>query len=70
MTTHTLHKCERDCAGCVYCLGGLAFCDVCKGAEASLPTDCPSRRLTADEQDAIQAGTVDYVGGKWRAGKT
>jgi hypothetical protein len=44
---------------------GLAVCLTCGGAEASLPTDCPGRRMTAEEQDDVQAGVRDYRGGGW-----
>lgn len=50
---------------CPCCAGGLAYCTVCSGAEASLPTDCPGRQLTEAEQDGIAAGTLDYVRGHW-----
>jgi hypothetical protein len=43
----------------------LAHCKVCNGAEASLPTQCPGKKLTSGEEDMIQAGTLDYNNGKW-----
>lgn len=63
---HFLHTCEdKECLGCNYCRGGLAFCRVCKGAEASLPTDCPGRRLTEVEEQRITEGSMDFVEGAW-----
>jgi hypothetical protein len=50
---------------CHICDGGLALCVVCGGAEGSLPTECPGRPLTAAEEDAIMAGTMDFEG-FWR----
>jgi hypothetical protein len=40
--------------------GGLSACRVCNGAEGSLPTDCPGRALTAEEERLIYAGALDY----------
>lgn len=56
---HTLHTCNS--AECVPCAGGLALCNICNGAEASLPTDCPGRPLSAREEDAILANRLDFV---------
>lgn len=39
---------------------GLAHCKVCGGGEGSLPTVCPGRVMTADEADAVYAGTIDF----------
>lgn len=47
---------------------GLAHCKVCGGAEGSLPTDCPGRLMTAEEQDEVYAGARDFRAGFWRAG--
>lgn len=46
---------------CFMCAGGLAYCTICCGAEASLPTCCPGRPITDDEQDAIVSGVLDFV---------
>ena len=60
---HDLHKCHED--DCKICLGDLASCDTCGGAEAALPTDCPGKRMDGDTLDAVQAGDIDYKDGKW-----
>lgn len=64
MSDHKLHECSGgencDCNGYV-CRGGLAYCDVCGGAEGSLPTDCPGKRLTADQQDDVYKAKIDYI---------
>lgn len=59
-------KCTRDdCGGtCVVCC--LFICKVCNGAEGSLATECPGRRITSEEGDAIYAGTLDFVEGQWK----
>lgn len=62
---HVLDKCEPNCGGCHYCLGGLALCTVCGGAEASLPTDCPGVRMGEDRAAEVQAGRLDFVRGEW-----
>lgn len=67
---HDLYKCK--CKGerpCMFCDGGLASCTVCGGGEASLPTDCPGRKMTREEADAVMDGGLDFVGGKWRKPK-
>lgn len=58
-------NCTRN--NCQICDGGLALCTVCKGAEASLPSDCPGREMTETEQAAVQMGNLDFKDGCWRA---
>lgn len=60
---HILHACNDP--DCFVCRGGLALCTVCNGAEGSLPTDCPGRRMSAWEADEVQASRLDYRGGIW-----
>lgn len=60
---HKLHKCS-DCE-CNVCSGGLALCEVCRGAEASLPSECPGRKMTAVEEDHVQAGNIDFKNGQF-----
>lgn len=71
---HTLKKCEGPCESpgmCNWCDGGLAFCLVCKGAEADLPKDCPGYMMTEDQRRRVQDGWVNFKGGQWVAlGKT
>jgi len=45
-----------DCNGEVV----LALCKVCGGAEASLPKNCPGRRLTEEESSKIINGQLDF----------
>lgn len=60
------HIFHRDCGdvGCIVCNGGLLMCETCGGAEAALPTECPGRKMSAEEMDLVQSG-VDYVNGQW-----
>lgn len=38
----------------------LSHCVICNGAEGSLPTRCPGRRLSPEDSDAIYAGQLDF----------
>lgn len=38
----------------------LALCKICGGAESSLPTNCPGRKLTYEEQERISRGELDF----------
>jgi hypothetical protein len=44
---------------------GVSHCVVCGGAEGGLPTECPGRKLTAEEGDQIYDGLLDYKDGQW-----
>lgn len=44
---------------------GLAHCKVCGGGEGSLPTECPGRRMTAEEQDKVYGLHLDFNRGQW-----
>lgn len=63
------HRLERhtNCTRefCFICEGSLASCLTCRGAEGSLPTDCPWRPMSSDEQEAVMGGTIDYISGHW-----
>jgi len=50
---------------CFVCDGGLGWCVVCGGAEASLPTSCPGRKMSADLADLVQHRHVDFLCGEW-----
>lgn len=63
---HNYHVCSSTCDGCQFCEGGLAFCTICRGGEASLPAECPGRNMSQDEQSLVQAGLLDYKNGDWR----
>lgn len=45
--------------------GGLAVCKVCHCFEGSLTTECSGAPVSGDNQDAIYAGKLDFVGGQW-----
>jgi hypothetical protein len=69
MTAHTLHVCSGDCASrsCNYCHGGLEYCTTCKGAEGTLPTECPGVAMTEVQSAEVYAGRLDFCGGRWKA---
>ena len=46
---------------------GLCHCKKCNGAEGSLPTDCPGVAMTANEQELVYGGRLDYCAGGWIA---
>ena len=62
---HTQVECkDPDCGGmCNACC--LAMCAVCRGVEGSLPTECPGREMTEQEQTQVYEGALDYSGGRW-----
>lgn len=44
---------------------GLHYCTVCGGAEGSLPTDCPGVRMTAEQEEAVYHGRLNYAMRQW-----
>ncbi len=69
---HDFMECNGCDYGCMFCRGGLSACRVCDGFEGSLPLDCPGKRMTTREADAVYAGDLDYafdVWWVWRDGK-
>lgn len=65
MASHVKLNCKKGCRGCPLCDGGLVICKVCKGAEASLTTDCPGRPLSEEEELSIFNKDLDFKAGKW-----
>jgi hypothetical protein len=64
---HRSARCVTDDQGyCLVCEGGLAWCTVCGGGEASMPTECPGVKMSQEQQDAVQAGTLDFKDGEWQ----
>jgi hypothetical protein len=66
---HRLYRCPGDHEdggwSCCYCSGGLAFCVVCEGGEAELPTECPGESMHQMEKDAVMNGHLDFRRGAW-----
>jgi hypothetical protein len=64
---HQTYVCNRehDGSNCMFCDGGLFICNICGGAEASAPTECPGRLMTHYEQDMVQNQTLDFMAGVW-----
>lgn len=51
---------------CMFCEGGLFACAVCDAFEGATPDHCPGERMTAEQSDAVYAGTLNYRDGQWR----
>ncbi len=66
MRDHTQFKCTCEEPNCQFCEGGLYVCTVCKGGEGSLPSECPGRKMTSMEQDAVYDGKLDFRSGRWQ----
>ncbi len=68
-TRHTFYKCDgkHEAYNCQFCDGGLTYCTVCGGAEASLTSDCPGYKLLDIIQDAIGYLGWDYKDGQFVA---
>ncbi len=60
---HHWHSCEK--MECGICEGNLSVCTTCGGGEGSLTTDCPGRRVTQVEDDAVYGGKLDFIKGQW-----
>lgn len=45
---------------CMFCDGGLFACGRCGSFEGATTTHCPGRQMTADQHDAVYAGTLDF----------
>ena len=60
---HTWHECDKPCedVSCVYCVGGLGYCTVCKCGEGQLLLECPGSALTPAEADAVMNGGLKTV---------
>lgn len=44
---------------------GLCHCKICGGAESSLPTYCPGKRMNEICQSQVTAGYIDFLRGRW-----
>jgi hypothetical protein len=69
-TEHVAYVCDsQGCCdwgrSCMFCDGGLFCCTVCNSFEGATTTECPGRRLTQAETEAVYAGSLDYRGGAW-----
>lgn len=63
---HTWHKCNCDNVSCMFCVGGLGACDVCRGFEGTLTTHCCGRPITKKEEKRIyEIGDLDFRDGEW-----
>ncbi len=58
---HTRATCNGKCGQPYGCnLYNLFLCSVCGGAEGSLPTDCPGVKMSADQEEKVYGGSLDY----------
>jgi len=44
---------------------GLMACSVCRGAEGTLPSECPGVKMTDDQQRQVMACEIDFKEGAW-----
>ncbi len=44
---------------------GLVQCLICHGWEGSLATECPGRKMTYNEGEAVFGGMIDFRNGQW-----
>lgn len=52
---HDYHKIENE----------LLHCEVCNGAEITLPSECPGKVMTEEEEKFVADGLIDFKDGKW-----
>ena len=64
---HVYYKCPPGCTNlsCMFCVGGLGGCTVCKAFEGTLPTECPGTPISEEDQQLIYKASLDYRAGKW-----
>lgn len=62
MTHRTGQRCD-DTGNCPVC--NLFVCELCRGFEGGLPTDCPGVPLHNDDQHLVYDGRLDFVRGHW-----
>jgi hypothetical protein len=63
---HTDSKqCHPYPGSCWICDGGLGVCTVCGGAEGSLTIECPGVQMTAEQDEKVYAGAIDFKDGHW-----
>lgn len=56
-------QCDQN--HCMFCDGGLFACTRCGSFEGATTTHCPGQSMSADQYDAVYAGTLDYRDGAW-----
>lgn len=57
----TRHKLDRE----FFTKTSLGVCLTCGGAEASLPTHCPQKKMGAYLELLVSSGTADFRDGRW-----
>lgn len=59
-------KCtDPECYGCMFCTGGLTYCETCGAFEGSWPDECPGKHMSADFADLVYKGIINFRDGNW-----
>jgi hypothetical protein len=45
----------------------LFTCEICGASEGELPTQCPGRKMSEAERDAVMRGELNFRDGEWKA---
>lgn len=64
---HIRRRCPPNCRRCLIdsCPNQVLFtCSTCGATEAQLPTDCPGRKMTQSERQAVLDLELDYTAEK------
>jgi hypothetical protein len=66
MITHVFLE-HNDCniLTCPVCIDGICHCTLCGGTENSLPSECPGKQMTTDQEIQVYNDAIDYKNGKW-----
>lgn len=62
---HLPFVCDGCDRCCMFCDGGLFGCRMCSSFEGATTSQCPGRRMSVEEADAVYAGLLDYRDGSW-----
>lgn len=60
---HKLHKCWNS--DCTICRRQSRYCEICKGWDSTLTSECAGRKITGLEAGLISEGHVDFKNGDW-----
>jgi hypothetical protein len=68
---HVAYVCpgRHSHSSCMWCDGGLFYCQHCHSFEGATTTHCSGELMTADQADAVYAGRLDYQDGRWITGQ-
>lgn len=60
---HEFHKCWNS--DCSVCRKKSRYCEICKGRDSTLTTECVGRKITGLEAGLISEGHIDFKNGDW-----